>query len=646
MFSRLKRFIVGVPINPLLPSARHGITLIALLAWVGLGADPLSSSCYGPEEAFLALGPYSHLALFVAVITVVTIFIISFGYNQVIELFPGGGGGYQVATKLLHPYLGLVSGCALIIDYMLTITVSISSGTDAFFSFLPMWMGQYKLFVEGLFIVLLLVLNLRGMKETIKILLPIFLGFVVTHFALIFYGVIAHSQGLIAVVPATLKETRELATGIGWFAVIGLVLHAYSLGSGTYTGLESISNNVQHLAEPRVQTGKRAMLYMAISLSITAGGIILLYLLWSVQPVIGKTLNAVVFHSILGDSWLGQGLLVLTLELEAGLLLIAANAGFVAGPNVLAYMAIDSWMPNRFRHLSSRLVVQNGAIFFGIAALLILFWTRGNVSMLVVLYSINVFITFSLSLLGICVYWIKHRATSAWRGHFLLTFVAFLLTSSILCITLYYKFMGGGWFTILLTSSLIVICLAIKKHYNYVAHKLHLLDRLLHQPLQEDRSVVPCAINPKDTTAVIYINNLSVGMHTLLSVLRLFPNQFKNFVFLSAGTVDAESFGAQQELEDMQVKVNQLLDYFVKFCWQNGLPAEAYAAFGTDTIEELKKLTDNVSEKYPNSIFFASQLIFARDNLATRFLHNQTPLLLQHHLHFMGKELMIMPMKI
>lgn len=645
MFSKLKRFILGVPLNPLHPSARHSITLIALLAWVGLGADPLSSSCYGPEEAFLALGQHSSLALYVAAITVVTIFIISFGYNQVIELFPNGGGGYQVATKLLHPYLGLVSGCALIIDYILTIAVSISSGTDAVFSFLPPGLNHYKLYIEAIFIVLLLVLNLRGMKETIKILLPVFLGFVVTHFTLIIYGIVAHSQGLFAVVPNTLHATRELATNVGWLAVLGLVLHAYSLGSGTYTGLESISNNVQRLAEPRIQTGKRAMLYMAISLSFTAGGIILLYLLWHVQPEAGKTLNAVVFQSILGNSWLGHALLILTLQLEACLLLIAANAGFVAGPNVLAYMAIDGWVPNRFRHLSSRLVVQNGAIFFGIAALLVLLWTRGSVAMLVVLYSINVFITFSLSLLGICVYWVKHRATSAWRGHFGLTFIAFLLTSSILCITLFYKFLVGGWFTILMTSSLIVICLGIKSHYNYVARKLRQLDRLLQQPI-EDKSVVPCAINPKDNTAVIYINNMSVGMHTLLSVLRLFPNQFKNFVFLSAGTVDAESFGAQQELENMQAEVNNQLDYFVRFCWQNGLPAEAYAGFGTDTIGELKNLTDLVSAKYPNSIFFASQLIFAHDNLATRFLHNQTPLLLQHHLHFMGKELMIMPMKI
>src|SRR3990167_5121493 len=344
MLTRIKNLIFGKPLNPMQPSTRRQIALVTLLAWIGLGADALSSSCYGPEEAFLALGTNQHFAIFISAITVLTIFIISIGYNQVIELFPSGGGGYKVATQLLHPYAGLVAGSALIIDYVLTIAISVASGSDAIFSFLPLWTLQYKIYFASFFIIFLLALNMRGMKETIKVLAPIFLGFIVIHVALIVYGIMAHAEGLSTVVPNAINETKTMAAATGWFAVIGVILHAYSLGSGTYTGIEAVSNNVQHLAEPRAQTGKRTMMWMAVSLSFMAGGLILLYLLWHAAPIPGKTLNAVVFQNILGDSWFGQSTLVLTLELEAGLLLVAANAGFIAGPTVLANMAADNWL--------------------------------------------------------------------------------------------------------------------------------------------------------------------------------------------------------------------------------------------------------------------------------------------------------------
>src|SRR5690349_2413966 len=170
--------------------------LVAFLAWVGLGADGLSSACYGPEIAFLALGQHTHLALYLAVAIALTVFIIALGYNQVIELFPSGGGGYKVATQLIGPFAGLTSGVALIVDYVLTICVSIASCVDAFFSLLPFETHAYKLFTEMSLLILLGVLNLRGMKESIKVLIPIFLTFFMTHVILIIYGVLKHSERL------------------------------------------------------------------------------------------------------------------------------------------------------------------------------------------------------------------------------------------------------------------------------------------------------------------------------------------------------------------------------------------------------------------------------------------------------------------
>jgi len=315
-----------------------------------------------------------------------------------------------------------------------------------------------------------------------------------------------------------------------------LLLRAYSLGSGTYTGIEAVSNNVNRLVEPRVQTGKWTMLYMALSLSFTAGGIILLYLLWEAHPVYGQTLNAVVFHKILGDSSVGHSILTATLLLEAGLLLVGANTGFLAGPSVLANMAIDNWLPNRFRHLSSRLVTQNGIIAFGLAALLILWLSDGRVSWLVILYSMNVFITFSLAILGLCVYWLKHKQTASphWLAHFGFSAFAFCITASILVITLISKFTFGGWVTVVITSFVIILCLLIKKHYTYVYKKLVNIDLLMTgAPLKKSKKIAQSLQANKATAVIMVGRHRGTGLYSLLWILHSFPGHFKNFIFFN-----------------------------------------------------------------------------------------------------------------
>ena len=165
---KVRDLVLGRALDPLKTETRHSLALVAFLAWVGLGADGLSSSAYGPEEAFKALGVHTHFGLYLAIATAVTVFIISLAYNQIIELFPTGGGGYRVATSLIGPYAGLTAGAALIVDYVLTIAISIASGTDAMFSLLPIAWQPAKLYVELLLAVVLIVLNLRGMRESIR----------------------------------------------------------------------------------------------------------------------------------------------------------------------------------------------------------------------------------------------------------------------------------------------------------------------------------------------------------------------------------------------------------------------------------------------------------------------------------------------
>jgi amino acid transporter len=229
----LKNLLLGKPKDPLDPQVFHHISLIAFLAWVGLGADGLSSSAYGPEEAYLALGQHYLLALPLAILMALTVFIISASYSQIIELFPTGGGGYLVATKLLGQSAGLISGSALVVDYMLTITISVASGADALFSFLPLAVHEIKLPTEIFLIFGLIFLNLRGTKESVQLLLPIFLLFVIMHAIAITLGVGTKIGELPSIASQSVQKTVGDIRTIGIWATLGILLHAYSLGGGT-----------------------------------------------------------------------------------------------------------------------------------------------------------------------------------------------------------------------------------------------------------------------------------------------------------------------------------------------------------------------------------------------------------------------------
>src|ERR1700759_1828043 len=183
MANAISRWVFGAPKDVKDPEAFHKLSLVALLAWVGLGADGLSSSAYGPDEAFRALGEHVGFAAFLAVATAGTVFVISYGYSRIIEQFPSGGGGYVVASRLLTPEVGVISGAALLVDYVLTITISIASGADAIFSFIPEHYQWMKLPVDFAGVVLLTVMNIRGVKESVTALVPAFGAFILSNAA-------------------------------------------------------------------------------------------------------------------------------------------------------------------------------------------------------------------------------------------------------------------------------------------------------------------------------------------------------------------------------------------------------------------------------------------------------------------------------
>ena len=644
---KIRRKLFGAPKDIQDRSIFHKISLIPVLAWIGLGADGLSSSSYGPEEAFRALGEHTYLAVFLALATALTVFIISYAYSRIIEHFPTGGGGYVVATHTLGERAGVVSGCALLVDYMLTITVSVASCADAIFSFLPMGLHQFKLAFGIFLIILLIILNLRGVKESVTLLAPIFVTFVLTHAFMLSYGILTHVD---EVAPITHEIRGNLSQGIATLGGLGLLLlflHAYSLGGGTYTGIEAVSNGLQIMREPRVQTGKRTMVYLSTSLALTAGGIFVCYLLLKVRPVEGQTLNAVLAGNLFGRWSFGHWLALVTILSEGALLFVAAQTGFIDGPRVMANMAIDSWFPHRFASLSERLTMQNGILLMGGAALLLMIYTHGSISTLVVMYSINVFATFSLSNLGMSRFFIKNRKKDKkWKQHLPVNLIGLVLCLTILIITTVEKFTSGGWVTLLITSVVILVCYLIRRHYNKVKEGVRELDEMLLNlptwgPVNQD------PLDPNNVTAVQLVAGYNgFGVHTLLSIIRYFPNLYKNVIFVSIAVADSGSFKGTEAIDALRELTKESLMKYVDLARRLGMTADYRFDLGTDVVESASRLCESIVEEFPRSTIFTGQLIFPTVHLFNKLLHNETAYAIQRRLQWNGIPTMILPIRV
>jgi amino acid transporter len=651
LLDRVKRLVFGAPRDVEDPHTYHSMSLIALLAWVGLGADGLSSSAYGPDEAFRALGDHRALAVFLALATTVTVLVISVAYAQIIKHFPFGGGGYVVATQLLGPRAGVVSGAALLVDYILTISVSVASGGDAIFSFLPPGAAAWKVAAEALAIGLLVVLNLRGVKESVSILAPIFGLFLLTHVILIAGGLGSHLDE----VPRVVGEVRHgLSTSLSQLGLVGLLavfVRAYSMGGGTYTGIEAVSNGLQIMREPKVRTARRTMLYMAVSLSVTAGGILVLYLLFDARPEAGKTLNAVLLARF-AEGWhpgglpLGHAFVIVTLVAEAALLFVAAQAGYIDGPRVMSNMAIDSWLPHRFAQLSERLTMRDGVLLMGGASLATLFYTHGDITALVTMYSINVFVTFSLSQVAMVKFWLAKPAEAGRRRGLLIHGVAAVLCLGILTGTIYEKGEEGGWVTIVVTGLVVLLCYVIRAHYAKVRRNLSRLDDILAAIPAHHGGPNP-VVDPRQPTAVLLVGGYGgLGVHQLLTVKRIFGAHFKNFLFVSVGVIDSAAMKGVEEVDRIRLRTETALQQYVESAHRLGLAADSRMEVGTEAVAVAEQLCLEVARDFPRAVFFAGKLVFEKERFFQRLLHNETAYQLQRRLQFGGLNAMVLPVRV
>jgi hypothetical protein len=452
-------------------------------------------------------------------------------------------------------------------------------------------------------------------------------------------------------------------TSLGTLGALALFVRAYSLGGGTYTGIEAVSNGVAMMREPRVETARRTMVLMASSLALTAGGILLAYLLVHAQPEEGKTMNAVLFE-VVASRWMllglpvGKAFIVIALVSEGGLLFVAAQAGFLDGPRVMANMATDSWLPHRFSALSERLTMRNGVILMAGAAFAALIYTGGDVSKLVVMYSINVFLTFSLSNIGMSRFWIqKRKEDPTWARHLPAHLLAAGLCLTILGITIFEKFTEGGWITLLITVGLTALCFNIRRHYQLVVRAIRRLDRELPGPeesVEISRSygheTLPALLGAPDerqSVAVVFVGGYGgLGRHAMLTLLRMFPNHFRGVVFVSIAVVDSDSFKGADEVAALEERTRSQLAKYEQFAAVLGLRSSSAYAVGTEVAVEAERLATTLVARYPKALVVAGQIIFDEDTVWNRLLHNETAFLIQRRLQHAGVPMIVLPVQL
>ncbi len=434
------------------------------------------------------------------------------------------------------------------------------------------------------------------------------------------------------------------------------------------------------MREPRVRTAKRTMSLMAVSLAVTAGGILLSYLLVHAQPEDGKTMNAVLLERIAGN-WsigsfhFGRVFIIGSLLTEGALLFVAAQAGFLDGPRVMANMATDSWLPHSFAALSDRLSMRNGVALMGMFAFAALMYTGGDVSKLVVMYSINVFLTFSLSNLAMTKFWITHRKDHpTWFKHLVGHLAGLLLCATILVITVIEKFADGGWVTILVTTILVVACFMVKRHYRLVVGALRKLDDELPCPFEDEsireKSVIPAPplSDPSFATAgtrgllehhgakdpdknkaiaILLVGGYSgLGRHALLTLLRMFPRHFSGIIFVSVAVVDSESFKGADQIAGLEARTRENLLKYERYAQSLGFASASAFAVGTEVAVEVEKIAADLTHRYPAALFVAGQLIFEEDTLWNRLLHNETAFIVQKRLQRRGLPMIVVPVRL
>ncbi|MBF7094153.1 APC family permease [Streptococcus sp. HF-1907] len=470
MFEKVKNFFIGSPLASV-GESEEGHLLTKTQALAMLSSDALSSIAYGPEQVILVLTAVSASAIWwslpIGLLVLVLLASLTISYKQVIYAYPQGGGAYVVSTENLSPTMGLISGGSLLVDYMLTVAVSVSSGADALVSAFP-FMKEHTLLIAIVLVLLLMFMNLRGLRESAaSLMIPVYL-FIVSTLFLLGFGAFQILTGHLAY-HATAHVGKVVSN-----VTIFLLLRAFTSGSASLTGVEAISNAVPFFKKPKEVNAAKTLGIMAIILGIMFAGITGLNYWLGIVPDGHVTVLAQIAQRVFGDSVVGNTLFYIFQLSTALILAVAANTGFSAFPMLSFNMAKNKYMPHMFMEKGARLGYSNGIITLAIGAIALLFIFEGSTERLIPLYTIGVFIPFALSQTGMVVHWKK-----IYGNHFLKHSVANIIGAficyMIIGILLVFR-LGDIWPFFPIIIALLALFYSIRSHYQNVAMQLRLTD--------------------------------------------------------------------------------------------------------------------------------------------------------------------------
>ncbi|WP_430510025.1 APC family permease [Gottfriedia solisilvae] len=463
MLSILKRYLIGKPLKTTELGEQKLSNTKALAI---LSSDALSSVAYGPEQILIVLATVGAVAYWysipIGIGVLILLLALILSYRQIIFSYPHGGGAYVVSKQNLGVIPGLVAGGSLLVDYILTVAVSVSAGTDAITSAIPA-LHDHTVFIAVLLVIFITILNLRGVTESASILAyPVYL-FVVALLIIIVVGLYNVITGQAP--PADHTTIGDTAiSGITTF----LLLRAFSSGCSALTGVEAISNAIPNFKEPAAKNAAKTLVMMGTILAILFSGVMFLAYYYGIKPSHEETVM-----SQLGSEIFGRNIIYYFIQGTTALILVlAANTGFSAFPLLAYNLASDKFMPRMYLLRGDRLGYSNGIITLGVASILLIIAFQGKTEQLIPLYAVGVFVPFTLSQTGMVIKWLREKPAN-WFPKMITNLVGALISALVSIIFLTTKF-NQVWSILIFLPLIVYLFLTIRKHYEAVGDQLRL----------------------------------------------------------------------------------------------------------------------------------------------------------------------------
>jgi amino acid transporter len=498
--SRTKRLLVG---NPLSTEMACHERIPKWKALAVLSSDALSSVAYATEEILIPLSIFATAAvawsLPIAFAIVALLLIVTISYQQTIQAYPSGGGAYIVSRENIGTTAGLIAGASLLIDYILTVSVSVAAGVENIASAFPA-LASHMVLIGSVVILIIMVLNLRGIRESASIFaLPTYM-FIFSFLGMIAVGAYKFMTGSAIPVAPIIHEAYPAIP-------IFLLLRAFSSGCSALTGIEAISNGIPVFQDPQQKNAKVTMAWMSIILGSFFLAITVLSHLYGIVPKDGETTVSLLAHQIFGDSKLYYLIPVST----SLILFLAANTSYADFPRLASLLARDRFLPRQLASLGDRLVFSNGIIGLSLFAIFLLVIFNGETHHLIPLYAVGVFLSFTLSQVGMVIHHLKLRQ-KGWRISLGFNALGALTTFVVLMVISITKFLGGAWMVVVLIPILVMIFRAIESHYLDIAKQLSYQSTDLPQELLPIRhtAIIPVSgIHPGVVDALRYALSIS-----------------------------------------------------------------------------------------------------------------------------------------